>query len=283
MGDRTVVAGDRGDVALVGLHAVDEQRPVREDAERVEQRDGARGARAHRDAAPGESVGEGAGALADETAFGVALGDVNRHGERLGAGVRGNGAEKVVGYGVGRVRGDAEPDEWGRVRPRPFELGPELRHGAVEVLGGRAEGLGVHDAADAHLVHGDDRGAGVAGVGVRGDAREQSFGDAEPRGVEVVVRRHHRVLGRLERQNPLAEGQVLEEAAEGGELEMGVGVDEPGHQDRVAKVLVAAGGRARRRPDPGDAAVLDRDAGVLERGCRDREHPPGVVADRRAG
>src|SRR5512132_3309392 len=123
----------------------------------------------------------------------------------------------------------------------------ELAHRARCVRWIGSEHFLVHDPAHARIAHGLHRDAARASVGVRGDARLDSLDDAETGGGEHRFAIHDLVPALPEPVYPLRELTILEEAAHCCELEVRVGVDEAGKENRFAEVVVLAwrGGGAR--------------------------------------
>src|SRR6185369_7567971 len=151
---------------------------------------------------------------------------------------------------------------------------------ALALRGVRTEGLAIADTADAALQHRLEAAARITGVGEGRDPAAQALLDAQARGVEQIVVREHGATRVREPEDPLAEGQTVEKAAHGGELEVAVRVDETGEEECVAEVDVGTVSRGRRvgaRTDVRDPSfALDHRAVGDGRGG-DREHPPRVV------
>jgi hypothetical protein len=270
---------DEGDVARVELHAVDEERPRDVHAQLHEQVN--RRVRPPHDVDPpaAQELGERARRLAEELDLLPALRQVDRDreplAERVGAGVD----EQVLVHRVDRVRRDADPDELRGVGAEPLDRGGELRERGDALLRRRPEHLLVDDAARPELAQRAHRCARGGGVGERRHPRREPLGHAEPRGVEQHLGGEHRRARAGERAHPVEEGELLEEAAHRRELEVRVRVHEPGEQQRVAELHVVAGrGRVSRAHVP-DRPTVHRHRPVLDGRRRDRQHPPGVVAD----
>ena len=278
--DRASAARYRRDVRVAHAHAVDEQRLRVEHAEFGEERDRRLGALGDGKAARAMRVRERALALAHEAMLGVALRDVHRDAATRAR----NQREERVGDRVRRVRRDADLLELRLEHVEQRELFREARRGLAHGggIGGRGEDFLIHDPAHAALAHRFEHHAGVAGVGEGRDAGAQPLDDSPARRVEEALGGHHRDLRALESRDPFAKGEILEQPAKDGELEMRVRVDEAREQRAVAEVAVGAVGSVVARADVDDASrELDHRA-VANRRRRDGEHPSRVVANHRA-
>jgi hypothetical protein len=282
---RAVVERGERDVALVELDAVDEQRAGDlGDAQLGEQVHGRVGAALHLDAAAAEEVGERALGVAQERDLGGALAHVHRDREPLAHGPRAGVEEEVLVHRVDGVGAHADADAVaGPRRGGPLAEradGPgEAGEGAGALRRVGAEHLLVDHAAGPQRAEGVERRAARGGVGVGGHAGGEPLAHARVRRVAQVVAGEDLGAGAGEGADPCEEVGVLEEAAEGGELEVRVRVDEAGEEDGVAEVGRRAGGRrAGGGPDVGDAPVVaDGHGAVRDRGRRDGDDPAGGV------
>ena len=286
MRDAAAGVRDRAHVRRGGAYAVDEQRAGAHQPGRAQQLDLARAAHFHLDAAPHEEIREGTGGLGDERMLVGALGDVHRDRQSLGGGIARHRREERIAHRVRRMWGDADPHERVRRPPRLHRrhLRAKTRERRVGIRGIRPEHLAVRDAAHAHRAHRIEAGIGIGGVAEGGDARAQTLGDADRRGVEQVGLAQHAGARLRERAHPLEERKILEEPPHGREVEMRVRIHEPGREDRITELFIAS---TRRRldsgPDPCDAVVLHDERAVLDRRCGDRNHPARMVPHTLAG
>src|SRR5690606_16820186 len=126
---------------------------------------------------------------------------------------------------------------------------------------------------------------GILGRGERGDAGGQGFDAGPARGGVVVLRGQCGIaLEPVQPRDPLVERQVVEQAAERGELGVRVYVDQAGQERGVAQVDAFGVFRlwdGLVRADGGDAAVLiDEQRAAADRRRRDAQEPGGGEAER---
>jgi hypothetical protein len=200
--------------------------------------------------------------------------DANRHAVRPRQ--LGTAAIDLATHGVGSVRRDAKLHPSGGEPGKVVELPAESLHGGVGVRGVHVEHLVM---GDSRCVEGVERGnhrPAVPHVADGRDAGRPAVTDPVLRGVEEVLL----IPGRLERDDvldPVPEDRVIGLAGETGELEMGVGVDQPGEENAVGEVLAGSGLRHRDRrlgADRGDPAVIvDEHGAVGDRWRTHRHHP----------
>ena len=105
------------------------------------------------------------------------------------------------------------------------------------------------------------------------------FDDAPASRVEHRGLGQHRRAGVGERADPRHERHPAKEPAHRGELQVGVGVDQPGEQDCVSQIDVGSRGPLVVRADVDDVAVRDRDRPIAHRLARDGDDPTRVVVD----
>jgi len=206
-----------------------------------------------------ENVAEGAGAAGDELAFLGGLGEVGADGCGVLFGERSSGAVEVGAGGVWRVGLEAEADA-------PIvrgDAGDVVAHGVDGARLGRpdAEVLDEGDAGERAVAEFVERfGASDAGdVAQCGDAPGERAADTVPRGGADGV--GVGVASFLDAPDPPAEAGfgVERHRAEVGEVEVGVGVDEGGHDHGVGHGGlggVAGGGVAAELGDGPDCKDL---------------------------
>jgi len=190
--------------------------------------------------APGAA--EGAGEVAEKIAFGLELGEVHAEGQFFEDGAGDDFSQGGSFDGVGGVGGDADGDEGIGLRGLGDGRGGGVEHGEEAVThraqaddfaeGNHARAL----AAGGHVKEFRAGEGGIAGdVAEGGDAGPQGFsGAAAGAGFDEGF-----VFGRAGAGEFLHEGidpggevvGVGELAGEAGEFEVGVGVDETGHED----------------------------------------------------
>ncbi len=167
---------------------------------------------------------------------------------RLVAASVADGAELVLVEQVGAVRADPAP-----ARRRGLEQLGGPRHALVEAAAVGAGELDEHRPA----TEVEPGGAGHGGRGFREevhvegrrDAGPQALGDGERRPGGDRRLRQHGALGRQQASEEAVEVEVVGEAAEHRHRQVGVGVDQPRHDDGPAGVD-RRGGPPAARPWP---------------------------------
>jgi hypothetical protein len=125
MRDRAVVARHERDVGVVHTYAVDEQRTSGQHAGAVEHPYRRRATRHHEDVSPAMIVGPDSGCVAHVARLRLALGNVHRDRQGLGAGIGGRRPEQGVRHRVRRVRRYADAHERGLVEAQRVDLPPQ--------------------------------------------------------------------------------------------------------------------------------------------------------------
>jgi hypothetical protein len=233
---------------------------------------------------PHPGLGKRPRAVGDELLLRVRFRQVNRERQVLAVRERRDRTEERAAHRVRRVGGDP------RSHPRALEPGQrahsshQASHALRQLVGMRTEDLVVHDPAPTRLSKCLQDGAGVPGVGDRGDSTCPARLEARP-GCLPILRRAPLLLDPPDGPDPLGKVSWLRHVPETGELEVGVGVDQAGDDHRLIETF---GWHAWRRGDRAvgadhrDPAILpDQDGAVPDRRPDNRKNPCGGQADRR--
>ena len=210
----------------------------------------------------------GPGALDEPVVLGARFREVRRDGQpELEARPVERGRARVR-----RVRRDPEADAIGERGSDPLPVRLEAR---LEVIR-PSEDLQVDDRSQPELVGGDCRRSGEACVRHRGHARGKALGGAKAgdRGHVLEVEPALSLHVQLE---PRAEREPLAEAGVDRVLEVGVRVDEAGHDRALWEIVATVGREVVSRADGQDQAVADGDTAALDRGSVDGQDPVGRV------
>ena len=274
-------APDAIDIGGTGVHHVDAEDFRPERVMLVEPLDGRHRRGRQGDSPPHPHVRKGARAIPEERDFTGGLRHVRRHRKSFLPGPDGHGAVERAAHGIRRVGRHADPDAFGGEAPALGDAPLQALKARLALRRIRPEHFVVDDAAAARLVQRFDDRSGIARIGDRGDAGGEAVGDALSRSAEEMAV----VEGCLERDDPadpVGEVGGLDCAGQPRELEVRVGIHEPGHQ-RTARMVSGDGvgwsGNGvvgSRRDDP--AVGADQHRPAWHRGSVHRKEPVGAQA-----
>ncbi len=229
-----------------------------------------------RDLARLPCVGKRSGPPRHELGLLPGLREVHRNREALEGGPGRDLRVERTAHGVRRVGRDAQTHppggEWGEI----LHLIPEAAQARNQLGGVGTEDFVIDNAAPTQLGERPRDRAGIAGVRDGGHPRRPALAHPAPRRLEKRDRAPRR-LETADRENPIPEFRLGRGVLEAGELEVGVGVDQSGQQQRRSQLQRKSplGPRhARIGTDlENPPAGADEHGGIGNRRLIDRESP----------